>query len=143
MRKHLGGKNIKKAKKSLKMLASGLKERMAWLAVADVHGHQPATRYAEDDELSSIVSSSSKKKRLRNTIEATKSALSVARKPFRQNTPTAAGQWSASREPARAPLPTPPPPPARPVTRQSSASCHHCGEPGHFIRFCPKVLTKS
>ena len=39
----------------MKMLESGLKERIEWLAVADVHDHQTATRYAEDDELSSIV----------------------------------------------------------------------------------------
>jgi len=84
---------------------------LEWLAVADKHGHETASRYQEEDELSGIVASSTKKKRLQVAIEASKAAAApkvrkaqtptmpppVRVQPFQQSTPASAGSsWSAS-----------------------------------------------
>ena len=53
---------------------------MEWLAMTDVHGHQTIWRYAGDNKLPATMSPSSKKKRYRNAIKATKSPPPMARK---------------------------------------------------------------
>ena len=136
-----------KALKELKNASEVLQNRLDWLAVADRHGHDTATAFTEGDGMAGLLASADKRKRLRLAIEATKQGKDGSKpkkpqqQPFRASTPAPAGNWSAA--PARpAPAQRLPAEPARPTTRQSTAVCHHCGETGHYVRYCPK-LSKS
>ena len=55
VQKYLKKKSVNKAKR-LKDLEEGSRHWVEWLAVADIHGYQTASRYAEDDDQSAIVS---------------------------------------------------------------------------------------
>lgn len=134
----------RKARKQLRKAQAVMKKRVEWLVVANKHGHETATSYTDADELSELVTSSAKKKRLQAAIESTKSvktrknprSVSVPR-PFLSSTPAKAADWGASPKPNTDQVTY-----GRPVTRQLSGStggCHHCGEQGHYIRYCPKL----
>eukprot|EP00117_Sycon_ciliatum_P001068 scpid100550/ scgid6891/ len=94
-----------KAKKALKNIAkaqANLEDRLEWLVIADRHGHDTATRYAEGDDLTELLSDSGKRKRLRMALEASRTSakapvmVKAKQPPFRTTSaPRSAGSWSA------------------------------------------------
>ena len=116
--------------------------RQEWLAVADTHGHEAASKYQEGGgEMLDIVSSSSKCKKLMAAIQstATNGRPVSSCQPFRPSAPaTNTKSWGtfSSNVPVT---------PAHGSTQGSTVFqrtprpvCHRCGSADHFVKFCPQ-----
>lgn len=137
---------LRKTRKSLKRLKGGrraakrvkegeslLSARQEWLAVADTHGHEAASKFQEGGEMLDIVSSSSKCKKLMAAIQSTKQKhVQLGRQPFRSGAPANSGKsWGTN-------IISQPVTPSMPAVRHARPVCHRCGSPDHFVKFCPQ-----
>ena len=157
---HARAGRTKEARKCLDHVARIAQTRLEWLAIANRHGTATANSYEEGDELEQLVASASKKKRLRAAIETTKTSLPRRSRsasvslPFRASTPARTSDWGAhvktntgggaqqQQQEQQRQTASPGQQQANgPVTRQMSG-CHHCGQIGHYVRYCPKLQQK-
>jgi len=142
----------KKAERTLRKGEQQLGERQEWLRIADMYGHDVASAFEEGDQVLEGASGK-KRKRLMAAVEAKK--LRAAQQPFRgRSMGQGPRHWSTSisaqqQQISSALEPTPPAgtglsarmpqqglgpkPPG-----QRGGHCFRCGQPGHYVRFCPR-----
>ena len=127
-------KSKKRRRKAAKKGERLLKERQEWLVIAEKHGHQVATSFQEGDQLMALVGGAKKQKRLQAAIQAEgskKKVAGVVRGPTMPN-PIHTMQGAVM------PLSHPPLAMHAPMGNFRSGVCHRCGQPGHYVKFCPQ-----
>ena len=129
--RQLKRKSYRSARSKLDKGEKMLADRQEWLVIADTHGNETASNFAEGGEMLEIVGSSEKRRRLMAAIQGSKPSgrtqFPAGTQPFRARTPSQGSKgWGAAPNAQTA------------SAARSRGVCHNCGEPGHYVKFCPK-----